>query len=77
MRGGSLPSRTQVVPLRDDSERVLVHSKSRGFKVVRNLLSLDKLRNTQPRHVNSLEDIAAEQERSEQEFASQFFHSSL
>jgi hypothetical protein len=77
MRGGSLPSRTQVVPLRDDSERVLVHSKSRGFKVVRNLLSLDKLRNTQPRHVNSLEDIAAEQERSEQEFASQFFHPPL
>jgi hypothetical protein len=77
MYGGSLPSRTKVVPLRDDSERVLVHSKSRGFKVVRNLLSLDKLRNTQPRHVNSLEDIAAEQERSEQEFASQYFHCSL
>jgi hypothetical protein len=76
MHGGSLPSRAKVVPLRDDSERVLVHSKSRGFKVVRNLLSLDKLKD-QPRHMNSLEEIAAEKQRSEQEFASKYSRSSL
>jgi hypothetical protein len=71
--GGNLPSRRGIVPLRDDSDRVLVHSRSRGYKIVRNLLSLDGLRDgAQPRHAKSLEEIAAEERRSNQEFASQY-----
>jgi hypothetical protein len=76
--GGSLPAQPKIVPLRNDSERVLVHSKSRGFKIVRNLLSIDAMRDMadqhdQPRHVSSLERMADENRRASQELSSQYF----
>jgi hypothetical protein len=81
--GGSLPTRPNIVPLRDDRERVLVHSKSRGFKIVRNLLSLDAMRDManyqhdQLRHVSSVERMAHEDQQVSQELSSQYFDSSL
>jgi hypothetical protein len=78
--GGSLPARPKIVPLCNDSERVLVHSKSRGFKIVRNLLSIDAMRDManstyqhdQPRHVSSLERMADEDQQASQELSSQY-----
>ncbi|OAL01169.1 hypothetical protein IQ06DRAFT_369180 [Phaeosphaeriaceae sp. SRC1lsM3a] len=70
------PPNTEIVPLRGDSGKVLVHSRSRGYKIVRNLVSLNGLRdmvcehNNQPRHVASLERMAEEDRRASQELFS-------
>jgi hypothetical protein len=69
--------RPKTVPLRNDPSKVLVHSKSRGFKIVRNLLSLDGMRGeaeehaNEPRHIASLERMADEDRKASQELASQ------
>lgn len=70
------PPGAEIVPLRGDSGKVLVHSKSRGYKIVRNLVSLNGLRdvmreqNNEPRHVASLERMAEEDRRASQELFS-------
>jgi hypothetical protein len=72
-RGHGWHVRPGVVPLSNDSNRVLVHSKSRGFKVVRNLLSIEGLRSMvreQPRNVASLERMADDDRHACQELSS-------
>jgi hypothetical protein len=73
MRDRSRHPQPAIVPLSNDHNRVLVHSKSRGFKVVRNLLSIEKLRDMvceQPRHVASLERMAEDDRNACQELSS-------
>ena len=70
------PSDAKIVPLRGNSGKVLVHSNSRGYKIVRNLVSLNGLRdvvreqNNEPRHVASLERMAEEDRQASQELFS-------
>jgi hypothetical protein len=73
-RGRSLHARPDIVPLSSDSNKVLVHSKSRGFKVVRNLLSIEGLRDMvmQPRHLASLERMAEDDQQAYNELTSEY-----
>ncbi|KAH7410058.1 hypothetical protein DE146DRAFT_732889 [Phaeosphaeria sp. MPI-PUGE-AT-0046c] len=74
------PPDTDILPLRGDSGKVLVHSKSRGYKIVRNLVSLNGMRdmvcehNNEPRHVASLERMAEEDRRASQELFTDKLH---
>jgi hypothetical protein len=69
-------TRPNTVPLRNNPSKVLVHSKSRGYKIVRNLLSLDGMRDeaeeqsVEPRHIASIERMADEDRRASRELAS-------
>jgi hypothetical protein len=71
-------TRPNTVPLRNHPSKVLVHSKSRGYKIVRNLLSLDGMRDeageqpNEPRHISSIERMADEDRRASQELASEY-----
>jgi hypothetical protein len=73
-RSHILHTRPDIVPLSNDSGRVLVHSKSRGFKIVRNLLSIDgmhEMTRNELRNVASLERMAEDNRQACQELSSQ------
>jgi hypothetical protein len=72
--GCNLHARPHVVPLSSDSNKVLVHSKSRGFKVVRDMMSIERLREMmmQPRHDTTLERMLEDDQQAYRELTSEY-----